>query len=268
MKRRTWAAWAISGMLVLVLARPAAAQSGDDLRELGKEVEALKAGQTAIQKDLQEIKGLLQAPQAARAPAPQAGPPPIEPANVLLSLEGAPFKGDKAAKVTVVEFTDYQCPFCSRHFRQTWPQLDQEYVKTGKVKFFLRDLPLEALHPLAFKAAEATHCAADQGKYWEMHDRLFSHQEALGRKDLSGHAEALGLDVGAFDKCLDSDKPAERIRKDVADSEKAAARGTPIFYLGVTEPNSSSIKAVAVIRGARPYAVFKQAIDGLLAAGK
>jgi len=201
-------------------------------------------------------------PQAARAPTA------AEAVDLMLNVEGAPFKGEKTAKVTVVEFTDYQCPFCSRYFRQTWPQLDQDYVKTGKVKFVLRDLPLEALHPQAFKAAEATHCAAEQGKYWEMHDRLFANQGALGRKDLSGYAQALGLDVAAFDKCVESGKGAERIRKDVADSDKAGARGTPTFFLGLTGPNSSEVKAVRVIRGAHPYATFKEALDSLLASAK
>jgi predicted DsbA family dithiol-disulfide isomerase len=101
-----------------------------------------------------------------------------------------------------------------------------------------------------------------------MHDRLFSNQGALGRKDLSGHAQALGLDVAAFDTCVDSGKAAGRIRKDVADSETAGARGTPIFFIGLTDPKSSTVKAVAVIRGARPYAVFKEAIDGVLAPAK
>jgi len=267
-------AWVIGAILGLVLAQSAAAQSGDDLRALGKEVEGLKAGQAAIQKELQEIKSLLRTPPAAPPAAPQVtpqaarAPTTAEAVDLVLNVEGAPFKGEKGAKVTVVEFTDYQCPFCSRYFRQTWPQLDQDYVKTGKVKFVLRDLPLEALHPQAFKAAEATHCAAEQGKYWEMHDRLFANQGALGRKDLSGYAQALGLDVAAFDKCVESGKGAERIRKDVADSDKAGARGTPTFFLGLTEPNSSEVKAVRVIRGAHPYATFKEALDSLLASAK
>ena len=258
---RRLAAWVVVAVVGL-LAEAGAAQSGEDLGGLSKEIEALKAGQTAIQKELQEIKSLLRGSQAAQAPAP------AEPQEVVVSTEGAPFKGEKAAKVTVVEFTDYQCPFCSRHFRQTWPQLEQDYVKTGKVKFVLRDLPIESIHPLAFKAAEASHCAAEQGKYWEMHDRLFANQGELGRKDLSSHALALGLDVGAFDKCVDSGKAAARIRKDVADSEKAGARGTPTFFLGLTEPNSSQIKSVRVIRGAFPYEAFKEALDGLLASAK
>jgi len=267
---RRQAAWVIGAILGLALAPPGAAQSGDELRALGKEVEALKAGQAAMQKDLQEIKSLLRTPPAAAPAAPPAAraPTPPETVDLTLSVEGAPVKGEKGAKVTIVEFTDYQCPFCARYFQQTWPQLERDYVKTGKVKLYLRDLPLEALHPQAFKAAEATHCAGEQGKYWEMHDRLFANQRALGRKDLSGYAQALGLDVAAFDQCVDSGKGAARIRKDMADSDKAGARGTPTFFLGLTEPNSAQVKAVRVIRGAQPFAAFKEAIDSLLAAAK
>jgi protein-disulfide isomerase len=266
---RTRGTWAVVGILALAVATPAVAQPGDDLAALGREIEALKAGQTAIRKELQEIKDLLRASPGAQA-APERRPqaPPIEPADVVVSVEGVPFKGDRGAKVTVVEFTDYQCPFCSRHLRQTWPQLEQDYVKTGKARFYLRDLPLESIHPQAFKAAEAAHCAGEQGKFWEMHARLFANQRALGRPDLSGHAQAIGLEAAAFDRCLDSGKGAARIRKDIADSEKAGARGTPIFYIGLTDPKSQSIRAVAIIRGARPYAVFKEAIDNLLASAR
>src|SRR5262249_21753662 len=161
--------------------------------------------------------------------------------DVVLSLAGAPVKGDQAAKVTLLEFTDYQCPFCSRHFRQVWPQIEQNYIKTGKVKLVLRDMPLDAIHPLALKAAEATHCAAEPGTSWEMHDRLFVNQNALARKDLSVHAQALGLDVTTFDQCVDSAKETARVRKDVADSGTAGARGTPTFFIGLSEPNSSQL---------------------------
>ena len=258
----------VAAMLGLVLAQTAAAQSGDELRALGKEVEALKSGQTAIQKDLQEIKSLLQRAPPAAAPAPARPAAGAEPSDVVVSIDGAPFKGDKDAKVTVVEFTDYQCPFCSRHFRQTWPQLERDYVKTGKAKFFLREMPLEALHPQAFKAAEAARCAGEQGKYWEMHDRLFANQNAFARKDLSASAQAIGLDVGTFDKCVDSGSMAAIVRQDLADSDKAGARGTPTFFVGLTEPNSSQVKAVRVLRGAQPYAAFKEAIDSVLASAK
>ena len=131
----------------------------------------------------------------------------------------------------------------------------------------MRDLPLESIHPLAFKAAEATHCAGDQGKYWEMHDRLFANQRELARKDLSKHAEALGLDVAAFDRCLDSGKQVARIRKDMAEAQRLQTTGTPTFFLGLTDPKGSQIKGTRMA-GAQPYEAFKAAIERLLSSKK
>ena len=144
------------------------------------------------------------------------------------------------------------------------PQIEREYIKTGKLKYVARDFPLESIHPLAFKAAEAAHCAGEQGKYWEMHSRLFENQRALSLKDLPQHAQALGLDAPKFQQCLESGKYASRIRKDLADGQKAGITGTPGFFLGVTEPNDPKVKALRVLKGAQPYASFKDAIDSLL----
>jgi protein-disulfide isomerase len=135
------------------------------------------------------------------------------------------------------------------------------------VKYVVRDLPLESIHPFAFKAAEATHCAGEQGKYWEMHDRLFANQQQLARPDLSTHARELGLDGVAFDKCMDMEKQAARVRKDLAEAQKVQTTGTPTFFLGLTDPSSSEIKGTR-LTGAQPYAVFKAAIDRLLSAQK
>jgi protein-disulfide isomerase len=131
----------------------------------------------------------------------------------------------------------------------------------------LRDLPLEPIHPFALKAAEATHCAGDQGKYWEMHDRLFANQRELARPDLSKHAQAIGLNVSTFDQCLDSGKSVARVRKDVAEAEKLQANGTPTFFVGLTDGNSSQIKGTRIV-GAVPYQTFKEAIDRLLSSQK
>jgi len=131
----------------------------------------------------------------------------------------------------------------------------------------VRDLPLEPIHPLALKAAEASHCAGEQGKYWEMHDRLFANQRELTRPDLSKHAQAIGLNVGTFDQCLDSGKSVARVRKDLADAEKLQANGTPTFFVGLTEGNGSPIKGTRIV-GAVPYQTFKETIDKLLASQK
>ncbi len=117
------------------------------------------------------------------------------------------------------------------------------------------------------KAAEATHCAGDQGKYWEMHDRLFANQSQLARPDLSKHAQALGLNVSAFDQCVDTGKSAARIRKDIAEAGRLHANGTPTFFVGLTDSNGSQIKGTRLI-GAQPYQTFKEAIDRLLSSQK
>jgi protein-disulfide isomerase len=119
------------------------------------------------------------------------------------------------------------------------------------------------MHKLAFKAAEATHCAEEQGKYWEMHDRLFANQRAL--EPWSGHAEALGLDVAKFDECMQSDRMAAAVRRDMAQASKAGATGTPSFVLGTTDPaDPTKVKGLAFIRGAVPFATFKTEIDKAL----
>ena len=128
----------------------------------------------------------------------------------------------------------------------------------------VRDFPLEQIHPQAFKAAEATRCAADQGKFWEMHYRLFANQRNLNPADLPGHAQAVGLDVPAFQSCLDSNKHAELVRAHLADGQKAGITGTPTFFLGVLGPDSQ-LKVSRTIRGAQPFSAFKSAIDAALA---
>lgn len=140
-------------------------------------------------------------------------------------------------------------------------------MKTGKLRYIVRDFPVESIHPHAFKAAEATHCARDQGKYWEMHDLLFSNQRALGASDLANHARALGLDAGVFQTCLASGKHATRIRRDLAEGEKGGVRGTPTFMLGATD-SGATVRVLRLIRGAQPASAFKAAIDGVLATSK
>lgn len=246
-------------LMSLFSPQPGFTQSTEELKALRKEIETLKQGQSAIQKELQEIKSLLRGRVAT---------PPPEPQHVVLSVKDDLFKGDKNAKLTLIEFSDYQCPFCARHFRDTLPQLEREYIASGKVKYVFRNFPIESIHPQAFKAAEAANCAGEQEKYWEMHDRLFANQNALGLKDLPNHAKALVLDLSKFQQCLDSGKHAAKIRSDLADGQKAGVQGTPTFFLGLTEPNDTNLKVLRVIRGAQPYTAFKGAIDNLLSAQK
>ena len=241
-----------AGVIVAsLLAAPLAAQSPTN-DELKKEIEAVKESLKTIQKDLQEIKALLQRGPAAAAPQ-----------NVVLDLGTNPSKGARDARLTLVEFSDYQCPFCGRHVREVLPQIDKEYIETGKLKYVFMDLPLESIHKSAFKAAEAAQCAGEQDKYWPMHDRLFGNQKAL--EPWAAHAEAIGLDVAKFEDCMATARSADEIRQDMAQAQKAGITGTPAFYLAYTDPGSSKVKSVTALKGARPFADFKAAIDGLLA---
>jgi len=125
------------------------------------------------------------------------------------------------------------------------------------------DLPLERIHPLAFRAAVAVACAADQGLYWEMHDRLFANQRQL--EPWSGHAEAIGLDVATFDDCMESGRHDAAIRADMKEAAKAGITGTPGFLLAVADAeNPSKVTGVSTLRGAQPFNVFKTQLDGAL----
>lgn len=135
------------------------------------------------------------------------------------------------------------------------------------MRYEVRDLPLESIHKEAFKAAEASHCAREQGKYWEMHGRLFANQRQLGLQDLPKHAKAIGLDTAAFDKCLASGKYAEAINRDLFEARRLQVTGTPTFFIGVPGSNDSEMKGTRLV-GAQPYSAFKSAIDRLLAEKK
>ena len=257
--------WTLAAALGVGLLQPVAVRAqGPDLTGLPEQVEKLNAGQEALrkqlqtmQRQLQEIRSLLQARPAQPAAALQA-PLPAE-----LLTDGAPFKGAPDAPLTIVEFSDFQCPFCRRHWQQTYGQLDRDYISTGKVRYVFRHFPLERIHPQALKASEAAECAAAQCKFWEMHDRLFANQQALMPADLAKHAQAIGLDETRFAACLAGQMTA-RVRADLAMGTQAGVRATPNFFVGTTMPGGK-IKVIRKLNGALPYARFKTTIDGLLA---
>jgi len=186
------------------------------------------------------------APSAPAAPSAPTGP-------IEVSLDDDPVIGDENAPITIVEFSDYECPFCGRHFQQSYPQLKADYIDTGKVRLVFRDYPLP-FHPSAQKAAEAAECAGDQDKYFEMHDKLFSNQQALSVADLKKYAGELGLNQKEFDECLDSGKQASEVQNDLNDGSKYGVSGTPSFFINGL-----------LLVGAQPYSEFKRVIDAELA---
>ena len=231
-------------LLVAVLvpgpAFSASSDSDPNYQELRNQIEQLKQDYKALEGQLTEIRELFQG---------RPSPEPAMPANLILSVDGNPFKGDKDAKLTLVEFSDYECPFCANFFTETLPRIEQDFISTGKVRYVRRDFPLVSIHQSAFKAAEAANCAGKQEKYWEMHGRLFAHQNQLGMNQLPGHAKAIGLDMNVFEQCFNGSQEAE-VRRDVEEGLKAGVQGTPTIFLGVRNGDSQNIKVLKMIVGA------------------
>jgi protein-disulfide isomerase len=226
--------------------------------EMQEDIQELKKGQEQIQKELEEIKKLLQ--QGAKA-AP--GRAPFKPTDMKLGK--VPAKGENTAPVTLVEFSDYHCPYCKRHATTVMKQLQKNYIDTGKLRFVMREFPIPNLHPRAKAASVAALCAGDQGDYWGMHDELFNDQKAKTDEAFIAMADTLGLDVAAFSTCLASDRFDEQIKADQAEGRKLGISGTPSFVVGLTDPEDPSIVHLTkFIRGAQPYTSFAGAIDELL----
>ena len=194
-------------------------------------------------------------PQAApAAAAPSApSPQPRAPINMEALADDDAFKGDPDAPVTIVEFSDFECPFCARFYSQTLAQIDEQYIKTGKVKFVYRDFPL-SFHPQAQKSAEAAECAGEQDQFFAMHDKLFEEGVSGGVASFKQFAADIGLDTKEFNTCLDSGAMAGEVAKDMQDGQAAGIRGTPGFIINGQ-----------LVSGAQPFANFKQIIDAELA---
>jgi protein-disulfide isomerase len=183
--------------------------------------------------------------------------------QVQMPLEAAEqARGSATAPLTMVEFTDYQCPYCRRFQAEVWPRLKHDYVDTGKLRFIVRDLPL-SFHAGAKPAAEAAHCAAEQGKFWPMHDALLAKGAELSAQGLAQQARTLKLDVDRFDGCLASGKYAAAIERNAAQADALGLRGTPAFVIGRVRHGQLTGWPV---EGALPYEVFdallKQALTG------
>jgi protein-disulfide isomerase len=137
-------------------------------------------------------------------------------------------------------------------------------VQAGKLRYVVREYPIESIHPQAFKASEAALCAGEQDRYFDLHARLFANPRALSPAELTAHAVALGLDRAKFDQCMSSGRQTEKVRKDLADGQQAGVQGTPTFFLATVGADGLTLKVLRVLRGAQPFANFKSALDAAL----
>ena len=185
---------------------------------------------------------------------------PSRPTTATVAMANRPAMGAEDAPVTVVEFTDYQCPFCLRFSKTTFPHLKKNYIDTGKVRWVALNLPL-AFHKDARKAAQGALCAGDQGKFWEMRETLFENPKQIGIEHLPGSARNLSLDVEAFNACLNSDRHLAAIDKDAQDARGVSLTGTPSFIIGKSASDKITGK---IVIGAQPLNVFNNAINQAL----
>ena len=216
---------------------------------------------TVTRSELQQAISRLESKMESNQPTPQQAPQPVR-----ISLDDDPIRGDPDAPITIIEFSDFQCPFCARFHEQTLPSLLEEYIDEGKVNFVYRDFPIQSIHPNALPAAVAAECADDQGKYWEYHDILFEKQSSWARLDsnsaistFSQYATDIGLEKEQFDSCLGSGKYLEEVQGDLRDGRDYEITGTPGFFIG-----NEKIGFVK-LNGAQPFESFKRIIDAQLA---
>jgi protein-disulfide isomerase len=207
-----------------------------------------------ILNELRQIRQLLQQ-QQAKAPAPV----PEQPARAKLNLDGFQMLGSKSAPLTVVEFTDYQCPFCQRFHVTTFSELKKNYIDTGKVRFYSRDMPLD-FHANAMRAAQAARCANEQGKFWQLRDVMGANPDKLDFEHIVGFATDLKLDPAAFRSCVASEKYKEAVQSDVMEAMKIGANGTPTFVVGKSTPDGVDGELVI---GAVPYVMFDEKLKSL-----
>jgi len=214
-------------------------------------------------------KGGVQAQGAINNQQPAAAAQAPQPTKGVASVDDDPVLGNKNAPVTIIEFSDYECPFCKRHFDETLPQLVKNYVDTGKVKIVYRDFPLSFHDPMATKEAVAANCAREQGgdtAYFKYHDEIFTRTKSNGNglsdTDLTTIATDLKLNLNSFNSCIADSSQTDEVKKDIADGTAAGASGTPTFVIGKSTGNGEVDGDLVV--GAQPYAAFQAVIDPLL----
>lgn len=182
-----------------------------------------------------------------------------------LDIAGAPAVGPDDAVVTLVEFSDYECPFCIRHFALTMPEIMEKYIRPGRIRYVFKDFPIAQLHPEALRGHEAAKCANEEGRFWEMHGRMFSPAGSHTMEQLEAHAIAIGVPIDRFRECMASGRHTEAIQASIETASRLGANGTPSFFVGLRDPATDQVRLVQTISGAHPFSEFEKVIDAALA---
>lgn len=241
------------GAITIFLSACSQSNNNDKVLEALK---LIKSDMAQMRKAISEVHSI-----AVRANGNAVNKKNTPPSNVKVSLSGGAMLGDEKAKFAIIEFSDFQCPFCARFHKQTFPAIKKDYIDTGKFKYVLKDYPL-GFHAKAFDAAIAARCADEQNAYWEMKKSLFENQRNLNNELYIKLAKASKLDMKKFEACLVDPKQKEKIDKSILEGQSLAVNGTPHFFIGKIE-NGQIVNAKRVA-GAQPYSSFLRVIKSLL----
>ena len=248
--------------LTLNAAEPPTQPVEQDQPSIQKQLDQLKIGQERLSRQVEEIKTLLE--QLTETPTNESARPPA-PSVVSANVHGEPFRGTNSARVAIIEYSDFDCSFCGRYARNVFPRIESDYIQTGKIKYFFRDLP-EPVDTNAWFKARAARCAGDQGKFWQMHDLLFANQAATSAEVIA-LAQTLGVDLGEFNRCISSEKYLQNIQRSAAGAKRMGLYGTPAFLIGTLSDDGDFLRVNRVLVGAETYESIKSVLDELLGAG-
>lgn len=226
----------------------ACSQPSADVARLQSEISDLRAQQAQLTAELAELKS-------------QGSQTPVR----TLTVSGRPARGAETARVTFIEYSDYGCSYCAEYVREVSPRLIRDYVDTGRIRYVFKNYPVEELHPGAFKAHVAAACAGDQGRYWQMHDRLFTAPNQLQASRFVEEARRVGLDASTFQSCVAGTSHDAVIRQDIDEAVRGGVNGTPVFVVALTETGGAPVTPLRVVVGVQPYEAFTDAIDDVLA---
>lgn len=210
-----------------------------------------------IMQELQELRRLHQ--DAAPSRAERKPEEAARERTLRISLPERPMQGNPKARLVLMEFTDYQCPFCVRFHQETLPLIRKAFIETGRVGYMIMDLPLSNIHPHAAKAAEAVHCAGEQGKFFELSDYMFNNSARLNDRFIEQSASAVGLNQELFSKCLRDRRHQQTVKRSLEMAEELGFTSTPTFALGRLE--NGSLVDGGYFLGAQPYSVFQQILQ-------
>ena len=244
--------------LVLCIGGTSAIAQSEDLQSVLRRLCGLEETMRSVERELESLIAVSRNSRDARLSSPVEDVPPF-----VVNVTGAAAIGSPDAKTAVIEYSDFQCPFCGAYAKQAYRELQRQFVSTGKVIYFFRNFPLEDIHPQALKAAEAAECVRESGRFWDMHDRLFTNQGALALSDLTAHARALGVEMSPFQACLTEGQTTAKVRAEQAEARRLGIAGTPTFLLGRIE-SGGRVRVTRKIVGSQPIEIFGAALQTML----